>query len=228
MSRKIGIPVWKTGENSLGVTLAYAEFAADFGDVVLLMPEHEIRTDLDLLILPGGADKMPATYGEYPSVWTQKPDIQKEHFDMVMLPQYIENRTPIFGICRGLQALAVHFGGKLFQHMGHQTNTQDDPFKAVHKISFDNRVFRSRTAFTDVDTLGVNSRHHQSVREVSLPDDFKVIARHEKDNHVEMAAHTVLPIVGCQFHPEDLNEMKTLQFISNVVSYLVEEKRSIL
>lgn len=95
---KIGIPVWKVGENSLGSTVSYVEYAERFGEVVLLSPEHEPKLDLDLLILPGGADVDPARYKQKPNWYTGKPDLIKEYFDRKYLPIYVANRVPILGI----------------------------------------------------------------------------------------------------------------------------------
>ena len=97
-TKKIGIPVSKTGENSVGLTLSYIEFAEQYGEVVLLMPNHTIRRDIDLLILPGGPDIDPRSYGAMPSWFTGKPDLYKEYFDARYLPAYIQQGTSIFGI----------------------------------------------------------------------------------------------------------------------------------
>lgn len=96
--KKIGIPVYRLGPNSLGVTNPYLEFISNFGRPVLLHPEDPVRTDLDLLILPGGPDVDPNRYGATPEVFTQYPSVFLEWFDKIKLPKYIENGTPIFGI----------------------------------------------------------------------------------------------------------------------------------
>jgi len=228
-TKKIGICAWKTGENSVGVTLSYILFAEQFGEVIMLMPNHEFRPDLDLLLLPGGVDCDPRTYGEKPSFMTQKPDIQKEYFDRVHLPKYINNQTPIYGICRGQQSVAIALGGKLIQHMYHETNKPDDPSKAVHKISIDTTNFPNYRDFCDNNVvMEVNSRHHQAVREKSLPDDLVVIARHNKDNHVEALAHRTLPIVTVQFHSEDLYEPEPFDFAYRTIMHLINTRTSIL
>jgi len=100
----IGIPGWLVGPNSFGVGINYMEFAKESlggEDIRILLPDSPIWTDLDLLMLTGGADVNPSRYNEPPGFYTDKPDILKEYFDVHVLPQYIEQRTPIFGICRG-------------------------------------------------------------------------------------------------------------------------------
>lgn len=227
-SKKIGIPAWKTGENSVGSTLSYVMFAEQYGEVVFLMPNHEPRLDLDLLIVPGGPDIDPRSYGQRPSYMTGKPDLQKEYFDTIYLPQYLAARVPTFGICRGEQAIAVWAGGQLIQHMSHETNKPEDPYKCVHKINLDVNAFPRWREFSKTTLIEVNSRHHQAVMEGSLPENMFVIARHEKDGHVEMIAHKTLPIVGIQAHPEDIFDPNTCDFVDNLVNHLIFTRTSIL
>ena len=103
MNYKIGIPGWKIGDNAFGVTTSYMTFVAQYGEPVILLPESEIRKDLDLLILPGGLDIDASRYGQIPGYLNTKTDLFKEYFDKEHLPEYIEMKTPIFGICRGHQ-----------------------------------------------------------------------------------------------------------------------------
>lgn len=231
MNKKIGLPFWKIGENVFGATLPYVEFASSYGEVVPLMPEHEIRTDLDLLILPGGADVDTTRYGETPSFYTGKPDIFKEHFDAVYLPKYLDAGVPIFSICRGMQSIAVHFGGKLIQHMSHETNSADNPFKSIHKIKIlhDNWKPEQKRKFSLFSIFDVNSRHHQAVDATSLINtELEILAIHEKDSHVELIGHKTLPIVGFQAHPEDFIDTKSIDLVDNIIIHLLTKKTSII
>lgn len=234
---KIGLPFWKIGDNSFGATLNYITFAERYGEIVPLMPDSEIRKDLDLLIIPGGADVDTSRYNQRPDYYTQKPDIYKEHFDRNHLPKYIELGTPIFGVCRGLQTVAVELGAELIQNMWHETNNMQDPkdsgYALVHKIKVKDLGKIGETPVNEYlqgQLLGVNSRHHQVVDPDTLEDTLlSVIAWHEKkEYHIEALAHLTLPIVLVQFHPEDINDMDTVMWVDSMIEKIMITKKSIL
>lgn len=65
MSKIIGIPGWVIEGKYFGVGVSYANFISQFGRMRVLTPEDTVNPPkLDLLILPGGADINPVTYGE--------------------------------------------------------------------------------------------------------------------------------------------------------------------
>jgi putative glutamine amidotransferase len=210
---RIAIPGWMVGPNSFGVTIPYIEFMREMlvaDEIMILTPDAPEYTDLDLLILPGGADVNPNRYGEVPSFYTDKPDPIKEYFDTFILPRYINNGTPIFGICRGCQTLAVHFGGRLIQDMYHDTNPSDEPYKGVHHL----RVLDKPAA-----KVKVNSRHHQSINPRSLEGlNVNVLATHANiPHHVEAIRIQGHKIAAVQFHPEDLNDSTGVQYALSLI-----------
>lgn len=122
--------------------------------------------------------------------------------------------------------------------MNHETNDlAKDPYSAMHDITF-TPEFRFVRNFTDKLSLPVNSRHHQAVDTLTLPEVLKVLAVHRSfgkqnrqgisDGTVEMLAHETLPIVSFQMHPEDMYEDDTNDFVSRIIRFLTLNKRSIL
>lgn len=196
MRLKIGI-VGSVIGYSVGVQYNYTEYIRRYfmGDPVILLPDSDIRSDLDLLILPGGADINPLRYGEIPIYGYDDPDLMKEYFDEFILPRYIAAGVPILGICRGLQTLNVHFGGTLQQDMllEHETNKKDDPYEAVHRV-----ILEENKRF-----IKVNSRHHQAV--ARLGDGLVTLGTHPNGT-IEAFKHESLRVLGVQWHPEDLYE----------------------
>jgi putative glutamine amidotransferase len=209
----IAIPGWLTGPNSFGITLGYLNFIQEglvCGDLLILSNSSPIYKGIDLLILPGGADINPARYGDPPGYYTDKPDIHKEYFDVHILPKYIAREVPIFGICRGLQSIAVHFGGKLIQDIDHhENNPAEDPYKGVHEIvtAGQNRKIK------------VNSRHHQAVYKHSLEGTpIEVLATHRTQlHHIEAIRIKGQKIAAVQYHPEDLAENSGVQYAYELI-----------
>ncbi len=99
MSKTIGIPGWVIEGKYFGVTIPYMRFAEQFGKVqIITRQDINNAPKVDLLILPGGADILPMTYGLMPDYMTGSPNVMLELFDEKLLPTYIENDTPILGI----------------------------------------------------------------------------------------------------------------------------------
>ena len=232
MSKIIGIPVWKTGENSVGVSLNYLEYAAMFGTPRMIMPEEEF-VDLDLLMLPGGPDLMPQSYGQTPSFRTGHSDLFKQFFFDKRLDNYIEQGTPIFGICLGMQMLAAKCGVPLRQHL-HMHAQSPDRWKKGHTIKLETLNPYDFEGIKLVDNINVeqdvNSHHHQAV----LLSDFKrvndvnaqlgVIATAKcedngADRIIEAFFHLEKPIIGVQWHPEEFYDRMSTKLVESLLTF---------
>jgi len=228
---KIGIPAWKTGDNSFGVTAPYMQFIESFdAEVIILNPHSPIRTDLDLLLIPGGPDVDTMRYNQAPGYFTGKPCPFREYFDINHLPKYIEAKTPIYGICRGFQSLGVYFGASMRQHVNHVHNESYDRSKLVHEVDIDLSVRKALARNLNFvrPVYGTNSIHHQVLREDTIMNNtpLVVVGRSDKKHgrHVELIAHPELPIVAEQAHPEETYN----PFALAAIRYLLENKKSIL
>lgn len=72
---------------------------------------------LDGLMLAGGVDVEPGRYGAraHPSVQQARPD--RDAFELALAEVSDQRDTPVLGICRGMQVMAVAAGGTLEQHL---------------------------------------------------------------------------------------------------------------
>ena len=200
--KKIGIVGWKTGENSFGVTIPYIDWLSNFGIVHILSPQKGIVEDLDLLVLPGGADIAPQSFGEVPGFHTSNTDVMKQYFFDNNLDQYLANNTPIFGICLGFQQLCVKFGGKLEQHYPFNYSSKGRHDK-VDTLAFEQQMYDIVLKSSIPAKYEVNSLHHQGC--FSLPNPFNVLAREKADGNIEIARFAE-NVYGVQYHPEEIND----------------------
>ena len=166
---------------------------------------QEAFARMDGLLLPGGADLDPALYGEqpHPSVAVEpvRDDLEGEAWSVAR-----SSRVPVFGVCRGFQAINVFSGGRLMQHLeGH-----DSPTSAphAHPLHLD-PTSRLAGILGETDPLlraEVNSYHHQAVRPADLAPGLVAsgMAPHPDGDLVEAveAADRDDWLIGVQFHPE--------------------------
>ena len=219
--KKIGIVAWSTGDNSFGITKPYLDFFSKFGIVTLILPQQtEVIEDLDLLVLPGGKDVDPSRYSTIPGFFTGHSDVFLEHFDKNVLRKYINNKIPIFGICRGLQTLNVEFGGTLIQHLVNHpySNNRGD---LVHVIVPETNKINNISYLKNINipkNLKTNSLHHQCIDK--LGNGLVSIAKCKGYNQtIEAIAHSSLPIVAVQYHPEEIHDGFAIDLINSLLNY---------
>ena len=186
------------------------------GEVRLLeaaMPVPEAMAGLGGLLLTGGEDVSPATYGETPHPKLGEVDPQRDAFELALIGAARAKDLPIFGICRGIQILNVAFGGSLVQDIPSDVPgglehslpvPQHEAYALAHEVwleadSLLARLMRER--LSDADSCEVNSRHHQAVNRVAT--GFRVSAT-APDGVVEAIEDpTARFCLGVQWHPEN-------------------------
>ena len=93
-------------------------------DAQLVQEPGEALELIDGLLLAGGADLDPASYGEPAHAETQDAVPERDAFEIALTRAAIERDLPVLGICRGMQLINVALGGTLIQHLpehlGHQ------------------------------------------------------------------------------------------------------------
>src|SRR6478735_7129655 len=70
---------------------------------------------LDGVVMHGGADVWPGSYGEVPLKDAWVGDRIRDLYDLALVEAFEQAGKPIFGVCRGLQLINVAFGGTLYQ-----------------------------------------------------------------------------------------------------------------
>ena len=204
MAKKtIGIPGWKLGDNSFGATITYLGFISKFGNPKILLPTDN-GVCCDVLLLPGGPDVSPFSFGEAPGYHTGNACVHRQGFFERELKHYIDANIPIFGICLGFQMLNVFFGGGLTQDLPAHKQSEGR-YKPGHSVtSFPNNICNIKKG---KDMYPVNSHHHQGVTMKDISPDFNPIAYAENEENsenpiVEAFVHKSLNIAGVQWHPK--------------------------
>lgn len=155
------------------------------------------------LILTGGSDVDPASYGESPQSETEPPDAERDIVETSLIEEALAQDLPILAICRGLQMLNVSQGGTLIQHLNPADRHEQSDGKRelpVHPVTIQPGTLLRSIAGTD--TWQVNSRHHQAVRKVA--PNLRVSAFDPADRTIEALEHPDRRFVlGVQWHPED-------------------------
>jgi len=160
---------------------------------------------LDGLVLQGGADVSPPSYGEAPLREAWAGDRLRDEYEMELLHEFIEAGKPVLGICRGAQLINVAFGGTLYQDIGTQlpearAHVSDAYEKLRHGLRFEPGG-RLAQLYPRAAGAQVTSIHHQAIRQ--LGRGLAVEARAEPDGVVE-AIRSAGPgyVLGVQWHPE--------------------------
>ncbi|PRQ06761.1 gamma-glutamyl-gamma-aminobutyrate hydrolase family protein [Enhygromyxa salina] len=176
----------------------------------------------DGLLLQGGADVAPLSYGEQPLRPEWKGDWIRDQHELAAIEVAVALGKPILGICRGIQVLNVALGGSLYQDIETQVagslvhrdwNRYEiiEHTVALARESWLGDVFRDHGrdhgqlgSGDDELTLLTNTVHHQSVNRVA--DSLTVCAR-APDGVIEALEliNAERWAVGVQWHPEWLD-----------------------
>lgn len=160
---------------------------------------------LDGLVLQGGADISPQSYGEEPLHPDWRGDRLRDAYEMELLHEFMEAGKPVLGICRGAQLINVALGGTLYQDIPSQfesaaAHQHDDYDKFSHQIEWESGSCLARL-YPERPGGGVVSIHHQAVK--ALGRGLRIEARNPADGLVEAIRLDGKPyVVGLQWHPE--------------------------
>jgi putative glutamine amidotransferase len=177
---------------------------------------------LDGLVMQGGADLAPATYGQEPIDPRWQGDPVRDRYELALLREFLRQRKPVIGICRGHQLLNVAFGGTLIQDIATQlpkchahvdSTLYDDLYHDVTLVpdSALDRLYPNETMFR------VTSIHHQAVDR--LGEGLEVEARSTLDGLIEAVCWKGPGYArGLQWHPEFHGDRASLLSSSPVMA----------
>jgi len=181
------------------------------GGVPLLLPLSDRLADLmasvDGLLLTGGADIDPTTWGGEVGDWPGQPE--RDRYELEALALARERRLPVLGVCRGHQLLNVAFGGTLtrdlpterastVRHRDRETYDQNRHTIEVLADSWLSDVLGPEAALNP--GCMVNSVHHQGIDRLG---DGLTATAWAPDGLIEaVEARADRWTLGVQWHPE--------------------------
>lgn len=114
------------------------------------------------------------------------------------------SKTPVFGVCLGMQAIAQALGGRI-RRAG----------RLMHGKTC-GVLHQGRGIFDGLPSPFTATRYHSlAVDRAALPDCLEIAAAADDDDEIMAVAHRTLPIVGVQFHPESIASEHGAAVIAN-------------
>jgi putative glutamine amidotransferase len=208
---------------------SYLEAVRRAGGLPLMLPPDEGATErpdelldlLDGLMLAGGADIDPASYGADTHPETVDTVPERDLFELALVRRAIDRDMPVLGICRGMQLLNIARGGTLHQHLpelfGHHEHRRSvGSFEdADHDVVLEPGSLAALAAGEDLHAT--KSHHHQGVDRIGEGLVVTGVATlDELPEAIELPGADF--VLGVQWHPE-------ADARSRVVGALVEAAR---
>ncbi len=196
------------------LTRQYAEGVVRAGGVPVIVPynldEDALRVlfdRIDGLLLSGGGDIDPASYGEPTHPATSNIEADRDRVELVLARWVVEKEKPFLAICRGIQVLNVALGGTLVQdipsevpdaleHSFERGIVERDYHAHPVKIAADSRL--AQVMQTEI--VQTNSWHHQAIKQAASKLKVTAYAPDGVIEAVEVPGRRFA--IGVQWHPE--------------------------
>jgi putative glutamine amidotransferase len=194
---KMALSLWRAGAMPVGLL--------DLKDTQSAL---EQMAGVDALLLQGGADVAPESYGESPLRENWAGDRARDLHEIRLLEAARDQQKPVLGICRGIQLFNAALGGTLYQDIS--TQVEDalvhrdwHRYEDIeHEVRLEPHSWVGRAYASE--RLLVNTVHHQAVKDLApgfrptawAPDGIIEAAERIDDDEW---------VVGIQWHPEWLD-----------------------
>lgn len=164
-------------------------------------PSEAVLDRLDALLLSGGADIDPGTYGRTPEPGCGPVEPERDAWELGLLAGALERSLPVLAVCRGLQLVNVLRGGTLVQHVDRSDGDGHPRFAEPRDVMAHTVKITAGSLAASLygEEIAVNSLHHQVVERVG---DGLVVTAQSPDGAVEALELPGTPVLAVQWHPE--------------------------
>lgn len=219
----VGVNAWKRrldtfygADTLMTLSTSYTDAMVEAGLTPVMIPAAMDVAEapryielVDGLLLSGGDDVHPRTYGATPTV-SKGIDADADGFEIALIAAAREAGKPVLAICRGLQILNVALGGTLLQEVtseggAHELITDDtDPEEMAarrHVVRFEPDSIVG--GLYGASEAKVNTLHHQGIDELAS----ELIVEGRSDDGLVEAARCRGDwwALGVQWHPEKMD-----------------------
>lgn len=205
------IPLYDDEKESYWMLPGYMKVIEECGGLPIMLPFTENTEELldayqlcEGILFTGGHDVDPRVYGEEIRGKCGKTCPTRDKMESILLEQCLEDNKPFLGICRGIQFINAYLGGTLFQDLPteYESNVEHHmiaPYdRQIHEVEV---IAGTKLAkIIGAGTHGVNSYHHQAIKEIS--DELNIMAK-SSDGLIEaVEVRDKKFAIGVQWHPE--------------------------
>jgi len=198
------------------IPFAYVRAVERAGGRALLVPPGEDGVEetldaLDGLLLSGGNDVDPASYGAEPHAETGGVRPERDRAELALLEGALARDLPVLAVCRGSQVLNVARGGDLVQHLpdvvGDEKHKHTPGAWADHDVEIEDGTRLGK--LLGGDRAPVKSHHHQGFGK--LGEGLRASA-HANDGTIEALEDPDARFaVGVLWHPEAGEDRKLFE-----------------
>lgn len=208
----IGVmPLYDEERESIWMLPDYLKLIERNGGIPLILPLTDNKGTLfpflsicDGFLFTGGQDIVPSMYGEEKLAACGAQSQIRDEMERFFMKEVIARDKPLLAICRGVQLLNVIYGGTLYQDLPSEYETSlvhqmKPPYNQnQHKVELVNDSLLQQILKRD--KLGVNSYHHQAIKEIGEGLEVTAVST---DGLIEgVSLPSAKFVLGVQWHPE--------------------------
>lgn len=172
------IPLWDETKDSIWMLPGYFDSLQLVGALPVMLPLHlnedeaeQMAAVCDGFLLTGGHDVEPEVYGEEKTTLCGVTCPERDSLEKRVFQQAMKENKPVLGVCRGIQLINALMGGTLYQDLPEQMpgamkeHHMTPPYdRFCHEVAVHEGMLRE---IVGTDRLGVNSYHHQGIKELA-------------------------------------------------------------